>query len=46
MQATEIIFFEFLNYNLSNIIDGDIDEISEALKMAVMAEKMQEGTDA
>ena len=33
-------------YNLSNIIDGDIAEISEALKMAVMAEKMQEGTDA
>jgi peptide chain release factor 1 len=33
-------------YNLSNIIDGDIAEISEALKMAVMAEKMQEGADA
>ena len=32
-------------YSLSNIIDGDIAEISEALKMAVMAEKMQEGAD-
>ena len=33
-------------YNLSNIIDGDISEITEALKMAVMAEKMQAGEEA
>ena len=33
-------------YNLSNIIDGDISDISEALKMADMAERMQEGAEA
>ena len=33
-------------YNLSNIIDGDISEISEALKMADNAEKMKEGAEA
>lgn len=33
-------------YNLSNIIDGDISEISEALKMADNAERMKEGAEA
>ena len=31
-------------YNLSNFMNGDIDEMLEALKMAENAEKMQEGT--
>ena len=30
-------------YNLQNIIDGDINEIIEALKVAENAEKMKEG---
>lgn len=33
-------------YNLPNIINGDIAEISEALKLAENTEKMKEGADA
>jgi peptide chain release factor 1 len=33
-------------YNLSSIMDGDLDEIVESLKLAENSEKLKEGESA